>query len=87
MLGNRGAIRPTGGTRTTGTDDGYMEMLGAEETFYNDLDRDAASKAAAALGPHSLISVTQPLTRAAWHTIPSTYVIGSARRTPPSRPS
>ncbi|MFI5728748.1 alpha/beta fold hydrolase [Kribbella sp. NPDC051587] len=29
-----------------------------------------------ALGPQSLSSMRQPLTRAAWHDTPSTYVIG-----------
>ncbi|MCI2423613.1 alpha/beta hydrolase [Saccharopolyspora sp. K220] len=56
--------------------DGYYDVLRAEYHFYNDLDPRAASEAAAALGPHSVASMNQSLTQAAWHAIPSTYVIG-----------
>jgi pimeloyl-ACP methyl ester carboxylesterase len=56
--------------------EGYYDMLRAEYHFYNDLEPRAASEAAEALGPHSVASMNQPLTQAAWHTIPSTYVIG-----------
>jgi pimeloyl-ACP methyl ester carboxylesterase len=56
--------------------DGYIEMRNAEQLLYNDLTPQDARAAAAALGPHSLASTTQPLTQAAWHTIPSIYVIG-----------
>ncbi|MBV2355386.1 alpha/beta hydrolase [Streptomyces sp. J2-1] len=56
--------------------EGYYEMLNAEHHFYNDLTPEAARAAAGALGPHSVASMEQPVTRAAWHAIPSTYVIG-----------
>jgi pimeloyl-ACP methyl ester carboxylesterase len=64
--------------------DGYYDMLRAEYHFYNDLEPKAASEAAAALGPHSVASMSQPLTQAAWHTIPSTYVIGENDAAVPS---
>ena len=56
-------------------DEGYYEMLDAENVFYSDLDPDAAKRAAGALGPHSRLSLEEPLTQAAWRTIPSTYII------------
>jgi pimeloyl-ACP methyl ester carboxylesterase len=74
MLSNRGGVYPPHWGMHE--DEGYVEMLGAEEVFYNDLDPGAAKSAAADLGPHSLKAFTQTLTGAAWHTIPSTYVIG-----------
>ncbi|MFF2525356.1 alpha/beta hydrolase [Streptomyces liangshanensis] len=74
MLGNRGgSYPPHWGVHE---DERYIEMLGAEKVFYNDLPEPEAKAAAAGLGPQSLVSMRQPLTRAAWHTTPSTYVIG-----------
>jgi pimeloyl-ACP methyl ester carboxylesterase len=73
MLGNRGGTYPP--HRTVNENEGYVEMVDAENVFYNDLAPADAAKAAAALGPQSLRAMTQPLTRAAWHTVPSTYVI------------
>jgi pimeloyl-ACP methyl ester carboxylesterase len=57
--------------------DGYTDMLRAEEIFYPDLDPETAAQAAAGLGPQSISSLEQPLTQAAWHSIPSTFVIGT----------
>jgi pimeloyl-ACP methyl ester carboxylesterase len=57
-------------------DEGFIEMRSAERVFFNDLTPELARAAAAALGPQSLLAMKQPLTQAAWHTIPSTYVIG-----------
>ncbi|MCW2903315.1 MAG: hypothetical protein JWO67_5580 [Streptosporangiaceae bacterium] len=54
---------------------GYIEALCPREIFYGDLEAEAASAATARLGYQSLQSVSQPLTRAAWRTIPSTYVV------------
>jgi pimeloyl-ACP methyl ester carboxylesterase len=73
VLGNRGGTCPP--HWKVNENGGYAEMLDAENVFYNDLAPAAAAEAAAALGPQSL-AMTQPLTRAAWHTVPSTYVIG-----------
>jgi pimeloyl-ACP methyl ester carboxylesterase len=44
-------------------------------TFYGCCEPLAAQAAAARLGPQSTISFTQPVTKASWRTIPSTYVI------------
>jgi pimeloyl-ACP methyl ester carboxylesterase len=46
-----------------------------EEVFYNDLDPATASATAARLGLLSRAATETPLTRAAWHDIPSTYVV------------
>ncbi|MEW2515970.1 alpha/beta hydrolase [Streptomyces sp. NPDC046870] len=74
MLGNRGGIYPPHwGVHER---EQYVEMIGAEKVFYNDLSRRDAERAAGALGPQSLLSMQQPLTRAAWHDTASTYVIG-----------
>ncbi|MEU5565441.1 alpha/beta hydrolase [Micromonospora musae] len=57
-------------------DEGYFEMLHAERVFYNDFDPLAAEMAAADLGPQSVKSYDEKITQVAWHTIPSSYVIG-----------
>ncbi|NMO53395.1 alpha/beta hydrolase [Actinoplanes sp. TBRC 11911] len=57
-------------------DQGAYEMLHAERIFYSDFDPMAAEMAAADLSPHSVKSFEQEITQAAWHTIPSSYVIG-----------
>ena len=46
-----------------------------EAVFYNDLDPATAASAAARLGLLSRAATETPLTRAAWHDIPSTYVV------------
>jgi pimeloyl-ACP methyl ester carboxylesterase len=43
--------------------------------FYADVDEPAAAVAIARLGHQSLQSFRQPLTAAAWRTVPSTYVV------------
>jgi pimeloyl-ACP methyl ester carboxylesterase len=58
-------------------EDGWYEMLRAEQVFYTDLDDRAAKEATAALGPHSYLSMNQRLTQAAWHTIPSTFILAT----------
>lgn len=55
--------------------EGYVDPLRPAEVFYADVDPDAARAAIAQLGHHSLAAFSQPLTRAAWRTIPSTYVV------------
>ncbi|GAA4893423.1 alpha/beta hydrolase [Actinomycetospora straminea] len=46
-----------------------------EEVFYNDLDEATATAAAGRLGLLSRAATEQPLTRAAWHDVPTTYVV------------
>jgi pimeloyl-ACP methyl ester carboxylesterase len=56
---------------------GTVRIRDAESVLYGDMDPDAARLAAAELGPQSLPSLQQPLTAAAWHDTPTTYVIGT----------
>jgi pimeloyl-ACP methyl ester carboxylesterase len=53
----------------------YVDPLRPEEVFYADVDPATARGAIARLGHHSLSAFGQPLTRAAWRTIPSTYIL------------
>ena len=46
-----------------------------EAVFYNGVDPELAAQAVARLGLQSTSSVTQPLSRAAWRELPSTYVV------------
>ncbi|WP_219417275.1 alpha/beta hydrolase [Pseudonocardia nigra] len=55
--------------------EGYVDALRPREIFYGDVDEAAADAAIAQLGHQSLAALGQPLTRAAWHAVPSTYVI------------
>lgn len=55
--------------------DGYVDALRPGEVFYADVHPDKARSAADRLGHHSLAAFGQPLLRAAWRTIPSTYVV------------
>jgi pimeloyl-ACP methyl ester carboxylesterase len=64
-------------------DEGYYEMLDAENVFYSDLSPEAAKRAAGALGPHSRLSLEEPLTGAAWRTVPSTYIVDTEDRAVP----
>lgn len=54
---------------------GHFEADRPVETLYSDVEPHLARQSAVRLGRQSLASVTQPLTRAAWHTVPSTYVL------------
>ena len=74
MLGNRGGAYPP--HWDVHEAENYVLMKDAERVLYDDLAPRAAREAADALGPHSLRSLTQPLTQAAWHTVANTYVIG-----------
>jgi pimeloyl-ACP methyl ester carboxylesterase len=56
-------------------DEGYYEILAPGHVFYSDLDQDAAQRATDALGPHSRLSLEEPLTQVSWRGIPSTYII------------
>jgi pimeloyl-ACP methyl ester carboxylesterase len=55
--------------------EGYVDPLRPAEVFYSDVDPDTARGAVARLDHQSLASLGQRLTRAAWRTIPSTYVV------------
>jgi pimeloyl-ACP methyl ester carboxylesterase len=54
---------------------GRIRATDPQKIFYGDVEARKASAAAARLGYQSLPAVSQPLTRAAWRTIPSTYVV------------
>ena len=53
----------------------YVDPLRPGEVFYGDVHSRVARGAIARLGHQSLDAFRQPLTRAAWRTIPSTYVV------------
>jgi len=55
--------------------DGYVDALRPAEVFYGDVDADTVRGAIPQLSHQSLAALGQPLTRAAWRTIPSTYVV------------
>jgi pimeloyl-ACP methyl ester carboxylesterase len=55
--------------------EGYLDALRAEEIFFGGVDEATTREAVARLGHLSWPAINQPLTGAAWHTIPSTYVV------------
>lgn len=55
--------------------EGYVDPLRPEEIFYGDVDAAQTAASIAKLTHHSLAAFVQPITAAAWHTVPSTYVI------------
>ena len=57
-----------------GVDD-FVEAMTPETIFFNDLDATTAANAVGQLGYQSYSSMRQPLTEAAWKTIPNTFVI------------
>jgi pimeloyl-ACP methyl ester carboxylesterase len=54
---------------------GAIAVRGATEIFYGDVDPALVADALPRLGYQSVAAFQQPLTRAAWHTVPSTYVV------------
>jgi pimeloyl-ACP methyl ester carboxylesterase len=56
-------------------DEGYLDALRPEDVFWGDLTPQATKRSVALAGHLGLETVRQPLTRAAWRSIPSTYVI------------
>jgi pimeloyl-ACP methyl ester carboxylesterase len=56
-------------------DEGYVAALRPAEIFYADVDDPTARASIAQLGHQSLVALGQPLTKAAWRTVPSTYVV------------
>ncbi|KOV74145.1 hypothetical protein ADL00_02785 [Streptomyces sp. AS58] len=53
----------------------YFEASHPLEILYSDVEPHLAQQSIARLGRQSLASVTQSLTQAAWHTLPSTYIL------------
>ena len=61
-----------------------VRIAGAEELFLHDCDADAVEGALARLTRQSVAAVSEPVTEAAWTTIPSTYLVcADDRATPP----
>lgn len=63
---------------------GHFGVTGPVEVLYNGVDPQRAAAAAASLRPQSLASVTQPLTRAVWHDVPSSYIVCEQDRAIPA---
>ncbi|RAY15577.1 alpha/beta hydrolase [Actinomadura craniellae] len=55
--------------------DGHVDVRRPEEIFYGDVDPDTAAASVARLAHQSLPALSQPLTKVAWKSIPSTYVV------------
>jgi pimeloyl-ACP methyl ester carboxylesterase len=55
--------------------EGYVDPLRPDEIFYGDVDEATTRASIGRLGHQSLVALGQSLTRAAWRTIPSTYVV------------
>jgi pimeloyl-ACP methyl ester carboxylesterase len=53
----------------------WMVPDGPERVFYNDCTPEVVAASVAQIQPQSLSACTQPLTAAAWETIPSTYIV------------
>jgi pimeloyl-ACP methyl ester carboxylesterase len=56
-------------------DEGYLDVLHPEDVFWGDLTPQATKKAVAQAGHLGLETIRQPLTHAAWRSVPSAYVI------------
>lgn len=56
-------------------EEGYLDVLRPKEIFYADVDDAVADAAAARIAHQGLAALATPLTKAAWHTVPSTYVV------------
>lgn len=63
--------------------DRHVVATGPEEVFYDDCPADLTGAAVGRLGLQSLAAFEQPLTRAAWREVPSTYVVCEADRAIP----
>jgi pimeloyl-ACP methyl ester carboxylesterase len=59
----------------THPDEGYVDTRQQREILYHDVDGAMALAAIARLEHQSLLAFRQPLTRAAWRNVPSTYVV------------
>jgi hypothetical protein len=56
-------------------DDDVITLNGARELLYYDMRPEVANRAMVQLKPLSWIAVTEPVTAAAWRTVPSTYIM------------
>jgi pimeloyl-ACP methyl ester carboxylesterase len=63
--------------------DGHLVVTGPEQVFYDDCPADLTRAAVDRLGLQSRAAFEQPLTRAAWREVPSTYVVCEADRALP----
>ncbi|MCA6094823.1 alpha/beta hydrolase [Streptomyces sp. SCA3-4] len=53
----------------------YPVPENGSDTFYRDVPKTVRDEALARLVPQSARSFTEPVTRAGWHTLPSTYIV------------
>jgi pimeloyl-ACP methyl ester carboxylesterase len=53
----------------------HVRVTTPEPVFYNGVDPELTERAVNRLGLHSVGALTQPLSRAAWRELPSTYVV------------
>ena len=58
-----------------GIDGDIIYLNGAREHFYHDVPAEVADRAVEQIKPVSRLAFTEPLTDAAWRTVPSTYVV------------
>ncbi|WP_369221616.1 alpha/beta hydrolase [Streptomyces sp. R39] len=85
-------LTPTGGVHPgywdvhgeDGDRPGYFGVADPVEVLYNGVDPQLAEAAVASLRSQSLASVTQPLTRAIWHDVPSSYIVCERDRAIPA---
>lgn len=63
--------------------DGYAAARSPHEIFYTDLDVETVASMTPRLGYQALAPFAQPLTRAAWREIPSTYLVCTQDRAIP----
>ncbi|MFD8079133.1 alpha/beta hydrolase [Streptomyces sp. NPDC059718] len=85
-------LTPTGGVHPAywdvheeeGVRPGYFGVSDPVEVLYNGVDPQLAESVAASLRSQSLASVTQPLTRAIWHDVPSSYIVCAQDRAIPA---
>ncbi|WP_405590627.1 alpha/beta hydrolase [Streptomyces sp. NBC_01190] len=85
-------LTPTGGVHpwywdvheTDGDRPGHFGVRDPLEVLYNGVDPQLAKAAAGSLRSQSLASVTQPLTRALWHDVPSSYIVCEQDRAIPA---
>jgi pimeloyl-ACP methyl ester carboxylesterase len=55
--------------------DDHVVVRAPADIFYNDVSSDMTARSVARVSAHSLAAFEQPLTNAAWKSVPSTYVI------------
>ncbi|GII59172.1 hypothetical protein Pth03_75610 [Planotetraspora thailandica] len=82
LLGSAGGVPPSWWliSKDEGPEGGVIRVAEdeAKDVFYGDVDPELAAEAIEKLVPASYSSQTGPVSRAAWHTIPSTYIICTA---------